>query len=339
MQDDVKGTATPARLAFNENPEAMRAEVRQRITAATEHANRYPFDAEPRVMAAVAAHFGCPEQEVMLVRGIDECFDRIAGEFPAMRYVTAWPGFNGYRGRIDVLGLDRFEIGLDERLMLREDDLARVDANDVVVLADPANPTGLSVGEATLARLQERCGLLVVDETYVDYSMRRGEPLRHGEGRLVFRSFSKSYGLAGIRLGAVFGPAALIAAMKRKQWFCNVGILELCALEAALEHDHARQAHVRSVLSERTRVEQALREAGLRVTPSEANFLLVASEEPLAAIAHLDTRGVQVKNAGELGLHGHLRITIGSAWENDRMLAAMIEHSQVKRVIYDRCGT
>lgn len=330
MQDDVKGTAALARLAFNENPEAMRAEVRQRIAAATEHANRYPFDAESRVMAAVAAHFGCPEQEMMLVRGIDECFDRIAGEFPAMRYVTVWPGFNGYRGRIDVLGLDRFEIGLDERLMLREDDLARVDANDVVVLADPANPTGLPVGDATLARLQERCGLLVVDETYVDYSMRCGEPLRYGEGRLIFRSFSKSYGLAGIRLGAVFGPAALIGAMKRKQWFCNVGILELCALEAALEHDHSRQAHVRSILSERNRVEQALRGAGLRVTPSEANFLLVASEEPLTTIAHLAARGVQVKNAGELGLQGYLRITIGSTWENDRMLAAMIEYSHVK---------
>ncbi|GAA5239949.1 hypothetical protein BMMON2_27710 [Burkholderia mallei] len=88
--------------------------------------------------------------------------------------------------------------------------------------------------------MRQRAGKLLIDETYVDYSSFRARGLAYGENELVFRSFSKSYGLAGLRLGALFGPSELIAAMKRKQWFCNVGTLDLHALEAALDNDRAR---------------------------------------------------------------------------------------------------
>lgn len=322
-----------ARLAYNENPEGAVAAVRSRVDVAAQEMNRYPFEAEARVMAAVAGHFGCSESDLMLVRGIDECFDRTCAEFPSMRCVTAWPGFDGYRGRIAVSGLQHFEIGLDEQLMLREEDLAQVTRNDFVVLADPSNPTGLTVCREQLARLQERAGMLLIDETYVDYSPRRERRPDYGERGLIFRSFSKSYGLAGVRLGAVFGPAALIASMKRKQWFCNLGILDLCALEATLDNDHVRQAHVRTTLIERYKVERGLREVGFHVTPSKANFVLVAVHDAETAVHFLRERGVHVKNAGQFGLSGHLRITIGNAWENGRLLAAMTAYSRLEKVI------
>ncbi len=139
----------------------------------------------------------------------------------------------------------------------------------------------------------------------------------------MFRSFSKSYGLAGLRLGVLFGPAEAIASMKRRQWFSNVGTLELNALAAVLDHDQARDAHVASILAERARVSEALRALGYRVVPSEANFVLVANPAGARTLAWLAGQGVQVKDAAQFGLAGHLRISIGLAHENDRLLAAL----------------
>lgn len=310
-------------LAFNENPAPVEAAVVAAITAAASRVNRYPFEDEPRVMRRLAEHFDCPEANLMLVRGIDECFDRLCEAFPGMRQVSAWPDFDGYRGRIGVYGLPHFELGLTESLQLDPADLARLTREDFVTLASPSNPTSLLLGEDELAALRARAGKLLIDETYVDYSTRRRQRPAFGEHEYVFRSFSKSYGLAGLRLGVLFGPAEAIASMKRRQWFSNVGTLELNALEAVLDHDQARDAHVASILAERARVSEALRALGYRVVPSEANFVLVANPAGARTLAWLAGQGVQVKDAAQFGLAGHLRISIGLAHENDRLLAAL----------------
>lgn len=320
-------------LAYNENPEAVASGVRQGIGAAVERVNRYPFSTEIRVMQKLAEHFGYAQDNLMLVRGIDECFDRVSAEFPAMRYVTAWPGFDGYRGRIKVNRLAHFEIGLDAGLALKQEDLEQVGKNDFVVLANPSNPTGLALTAAQLGLLQQRAGKLLIDETYIDYASFRGRSLEYGDDRLIFRSFSKSYGLAGLRLGVVFGPQAVIAAMKQKQWFCNVGVLDLHALEAAIENDHVREAHVRATLHERNRLEQALRGIGYQVVPSEANFILLRHDRVEAASQFLAQRGIQVKDASQFGLGQHIRISIGSAADNSRLLAVLAEYSNTHEVI------
>ncbi|KOS73995.1 aminotransferase class I and II family protein [Burkholderia mallei] len=166
--------------------------------------------------------------------------------------------------------------------------------------------------------MRQRAGKLLIDETYVDYSSFRARGLAYGENELVFRSFSKSYGLAGLRLGALFGPSELIAAMKRKQWFCNVGTLDLHALEAALDNDRAREAHIAKTLAQRRRVADALRGLGYRVASSEANFVLVENAAGERTLRFLRERGIQVKDAGQFGLHHHIRISIGREEDNDR---------------------
>ena len=314
-------------LAFNENPEAVEPAVCAAIAAAATRINRYPFDDETRIMPRLAEHFGCPERNLMLVRGIDECFDRISAEWPGMRFATAWPGFDGYRGRIAVFGLDHLELGLTDTLQLNPADLARISRNDFVVLASPSNPTGLALTPDERALLRQRAGKLLIDETYIDYSSQRMRVPGHGENEYVFRSFSKSYGLAGLRLGVLFGPADAIASMKRKQWFSNVGTLELNALQAALDNDHARDAHVVSTLAERQRVSDALRALGYRVVPSQANFILVANPAGERTLSYLREHGIQVKDAVQFGLPLHLRISIGRQRENDRLLAVLAAYS------------
>lgn len=319
-------------LAYNENPESVASGVKRGIGSAAERVNRYPFSTEIRVMQKLAIHFGYAQENLMLVRGIDECFDRISAEFASMRFVTAWPGFDGYRGRIKVNRLAHFEIGLTKDLMLKQEDLEQVTKNDFVVLANPSNPTGLALTAEQLDLLQKRAGKLLIDETYVDYSSFRGRSLAYGDDRLVFRSFSKSYGLAGLRLGVVFGQKAIIAAMKQRQWFCNVGVLDLHALEAAIENDHVREAHIRTTLHERRRVGQALRDLGHEVVPSEANFILVKNDGVEAASHFLARRGIQVKDASQFGLNNHIRISIGSEADNSRLLAVLAEYSNTLKV-------
>ncbi|MDQ1815084.1 histidinol-phosphate transaminase [Massilia sp. CCM 9210] len=313
-------------LAYNENPALVASSVKQGIGSALEYVNRYPFSTEIRVMQKLALHFGYPQENVMLVRGIDECFDRVSAEFGNMRFVTAWPGFDGYRGRIKVNRLAHLEIGLDEDLSLRQEDLEQITKNDFVILANPSNPTGQALTAQQLDLLQQRAGKLLIDETYIDYASFRGNSLAYADDRLVFRSFSKSYGLAGLRLGVVFGPCALIAAMKQKQWFCNVGVLDLHALEAAIESDHVRDAHIRATLHERRRVRQALSDLGYQVLPSETNFILVKHDQVDTAVQFLARRGIQVKDAAQFGLENHIRISIGTEAENNRLFAVLADY-------------
>ena len=89
--------ARHVQLAFNENPAQVSEKIKAGIDLGANTINRYPFAIEERVMQKLARHFRCPQDNLMLVRGIDECFDRVSAEFPQMRYVTALPGFDGLR--------------------------------------------------------------------------------------------------------------------------------------------------------------------------------------------------------------------------------------------------
>ena len=311
-------------LAFNENPEPVAEAVKSGIRSGVDAINRYPFATEERVMQKLAHHFKCPEDNLMLVRGIDECFDRISAEFPHMRYAIVQPGFDGYAGRINVHRLARYDVRLNPDFSLNLHDLAQISGNDFVFLANPSNPTGKALTPFETRLITRQAGKVLIDETYVDYSEASQQPLAFGGNKLVFRSFSKSYGLAGLRLGVVFAEANLITAMKAKQWFCNVGVLDLCALEAALEHDQARQNHVANIRSERSRVTQALREMGYAAAPSEANFVLVP-DPANKALRFLASRGVQVKDTRQFGLADHMRISIGLPEHNDLLLTLLAE--------------
>ncbi len=318
-------------LSHNENPEPVSAQVRARIRQGANCINRYPFDIEKQVSAKLATHFGCTEEEFILVRGIDECFDRLSAEFPQMRYAFAWPGFNGYKGRILANRMKGFAIRLHEDFSLHEDDLAKLTTSDFVFIANPDNPTGRSLTAKEEELLRSRAGKLLIDETYIDYSAFRYRGLIFDNRQFVFRSFSKSYGLAGLRLGMVFGAPEIIRALKVKQWFCNVGTLDLYALEAAIENDQARAAHIEKTLSERTRMTAEMRRLGYQVLVSETNFILVKNNANNDIVNFLERNGVLVKDTSQFGLENYLRISIGVEAENDSLLALLTEYSTCRK--------
>jgi histidinol-phosphate/aromatic aminotransferase/cobyric acid decarboxylase-like protein len=327
MAMDVRTSPETLMLAANENPERVPREILEGIRAGAGLVNRYTYASEARVLAKLAAYYRCPQENLVLVRGIDEAFDRLSHEFPAMRYAAAWPGFDGYARRIRVHGYRHFRIRLTEDFALEPADLEALSPDDFVFLADPSNPTGRPLSRDEHRAIRECAGKIFLDETYADYAGGDGGCPSFGGNVFVFRSFSKSFGLAGARLGVVFGEAGVIGKMRSKQWYCNVGVLDLCALEAAIEHDVLRQRHVEKTVSERERMRAAVARLGFHVYPSSGNFILVPDNPASSIETFLRDRGIVVRNTARFGLMDHVRISVGLPEENDRLLEALAEYA------------
>ena len=201
----------------------------------------------------------------------------------------------------------------------------------VVYLANPNNPTGTWFGrealEALLARIPHDT-LVVLDEAYHEYADAQEVPdgaalvARH-PNLVVTRTFSKGYGLAGLRLGYAIAHPEVIAVVNRLRESFNANAYALLAAREALEDPHHVALIRAKTRAERDRVGGVLRGAGYLVHPSQTNFLLVDFHESAAPIeARLLERGIVARPMGGYGLPTCLRLTIGRPDENDRALAA-----------------
>jgi len=327
MRTDMQTVAKTLMLAANENPEPVAREILEGIRAGAGLVNRYTFESEARVLEKLATYFQCSEKNMVLLRGIDEAFDRLSHEFPAMRYATAWPGFDGYVNRIRVHGYRHVEIRLTDDFALDPADLKKLSKDDFVFLADPSNPTGRPLSGEEHRRVRERAGKVFIDETYADYAGGDGGCPAFGGNVFAFRSFSKSFGLAGARLGVVFGAEDVIARVKSKQWYCNIGVLDLCALEAAIENDFLRRRHIEKTVSERERMNKMVKSLRFCVYPSEGNFILMRDNQKNSIETFLRARSIVVRNTARFGLLDHVRISVGLPAENDRLLEALTEYA------------
>jgi len=199
----------------------------------------------------------------------------------------------------------------------------------------PHNPCGTLLSAAGVRRLVAAAarvgGTVVVDEAYMEYVPDADgvalELIRAGAGCLLLKTFSKAYGLAGIRVAYAVGPARLVAALECHRPRFGVGQLGLTAAVAAV----GDQPHVRRVSAENARVRDRtahlLRSAGFGGPPSSASFLLVAVGVDSAGLSRrlLDTRAIDVVDAGHLGYPRHLRVSLGTAEEMESFCAAVRE--------------
>jgi histidinol-phosphate aminotransferase len=204
----------------------------------------------------------------------------------------------------------------------------------LVFIANPNNPTGTWVAERVVERFLDALppGVIAVfDEAYFEYVSRRTFPdilRRVRGGRAVFslRTFSKAYGIAGLRIGYLVGPPEHVAEMNKVREPFNTNHLAQVAAVAALADERHLRRVVRVNRKERLRLGAALAALGLEVVPSEANFLLVGvHRDGNALYQNLLRRGVIVRPVGNYGYPRHLRVTVGLPEENDRFLAALRE--------------
>ena len=196
---------------------------------------------------------------------------------------------------------------------------------DVVFVTSPNNPTGQSISLADLRRLLEAMtgGVLIVDEAYGEFS---AEPSavhlieQHPTRLVVSRTMSKAFAFAGGRLGYFVAAPAVIEAVLLVRLPYHLSALTQAAARAALRHSGETLASVAALAAERDRVSAALNAMGFRVVPSDANFVLFGEfREAAVAWQHYLNDGVLIR---DVGIPGHLRVTIGLPEENDAFLAA-----------------
>ncbi|WP_260088577.1 histidinol-phosphate transaminase [Suttonella sp. R2A3] len=199
----------------------------------------------------------------------------------------------------------------------------------VVFLADPNNPTGNALdAEAIRAIVAAAPGLVVLDEAYGPYSeSSSAELLTEYDNLVVMRTLSKM-GFAGLRFGYLFGPAAWMNEFAKVKPPYNVNVLTLASIDFALEHFTFTEAQTAMICRERERMFAEYQKLdGVKVWPSQANFLLMRVNDANAAQQALLARGIWVKSVSHVDpmLENCLRITISNAQENDRCLMALRE--------------
>ncbi|MGN6154086.1 MAG: aminotransferase class I/II-fold pyridoxal phosphate-dependent enzyme, partial [Lysobacteraceae bacterium] len=201
------------------------------------------------------------------------------------------------------------------------DDIGKFCKSDVVLIANPSNPTGNAMRQRDLEDIRNACGILFFDRTYRHYSEQKNLlPLENNQ--LTYHSLSKAYGLAGFRLGIVVGPKHEIGELRKLAGYCALGTVSLALIESALRNEAFFMERACADVKERNRVFRELEAVGIGIRNTETNFLLI-NTNGTPYQERLQQENILVKDAGPLGLPGHLRVSIGLESQNDRLISAI----------------
>lgn len=337
------GTDVLVELGANENPYGPSPRAAAAIVAQLEVLHRYPDPLGGDLKRALAAKHGVGVDRLMLGNGSHELLMLLGQVFagPGTDVVFSRHGFAVFALATQAAGATmRIAAPLprDGAMPLGHDLDALLEAitadTRLLFVANPNNPTGTWFGGEALDAFIERVPpevIVVVDEAYAemadapDYASALGRIERH-PNVVVTRTFSKAYGLAGLRVGYLVAAPGLVAVMERLRESFNVNGPALAACEAVLDDEaHLRMACRRNA-EQREALVDALKARGLEVFPSQTNFVLVGFGREAAPIERaLTDRGVILRPMGGYGLPDCLRISVGNPDENARLLAALDE--------------
>ncbi|WP_338665259.1 histidinol-phosphate transaminase [Pararoseomonas sp. SCSIO 73927] len=338
-ESKVPGVNRIVKLSSNEGPFGPPPAAVAAIAEAAKEANRYPDGGATAIREAIGKHHGLDPNRIVVGNGSDELLALLilayGGE--GTEIVMSAHGFLMYEltGRwagCNVLKVPEKDLQADIDGIIA----ACGPRTRLVILANPNNPTGALLPQAEVDRL--RAGLredilLVLDSAYAEYvtdpDYNAGAKLVDaGTNTVMTRTFSKVWGLGGMRLGWLYGPPAVIDVLNRVRSPFNVSSTAQAAGIAALSEPgwvEKNVAHNREWVAKMT---EGLTKLGLKVHPSHANFLLVdfgSPEAGKAADAHLRSRGLIVRGVTVYGLPSCLRITIGTAEECGMVLDALAD--------------
>lgn len=328
------GISGSVKLASNENPIGPSAKAVDALRNCVEGVHRYPDGGSFALKKALADKFEISSQQVVLGAGSDEILELLAKCFlgEGDEVIFPWPSFAMYPIVIKGVGATPVAVPLTENF---EHDLSAMvaaitDATRMIFICNPNNPTGAGIGAQALddfmAQVPE--GIVVaIDEAYFEYARRSDFPdalawVRKRPGTIVMRTFSKIYGLAGLRVGYGITDVEIAGYIERARHPFNVNLPAQVAALAALSDD-AHVAASRKMNAEGIAyVEKELAALGLRSWPTEANFLLI--EVGVAdCYDQLLQMGVIVRPMDGFGLPGFIRITLGSPRENQIAMKAL----------------
>lgn len=324
-------------LHLNESPADLPDDLKRELGARIQAMDwsKYPIADGARLAADLAQAYGLDPAGILVGNGSNELLQLllVACVEPGDGVVVASPSFSLYALQAAALGARIVEVPLraGDAAGFRfpvEQLVAAAQTAKLVLIGSPNNPTGTTLSAEDAAELAAGVPcLLGIDEAYRDFCGQDFAPLLRSHPRLVlFRTFSKALAAASLRAGCMLGAPALCAELRKVQLPYNLSAVTCLVAGELIRRPQLVAARARLVVEERERVARNLRELGLAVHPSGANFLLFEQAARPASELHaaLFRRGVLIRNVSSArGLERALRVSIGAPAANDAFLAAL----------------
>ncbi|MEM8906643.1 MAG: histidinol-phosphate transaminase [Bacteroidota bacterium] len=302
--------------------------------------NRYPDPLQRALKKKIAQLKKVAPEQIFLGNGSDEAIDLLLRIFcrPGVdQIITLPPTYGMYKVSAALCDVAVKTVPLQANFQPNVP--AILDASDpqtkMLFLCHPNNPTGNLLEEAAIIQLLENFpGLVVIDEAYIDFSNEKSNVrlLKQFPNLVVLQTFSKSWGLAGIRLGMAFASESIIALFNKVKPPYNLNSLTQTAALEALKQSATKDLHLQQILEQRDVLQQQLSgfEFVVKIYPSATNFLLVKVLEPQALYQFLLTQKIIVRDRSKTLLCDHcLRFTVGTPAENQQLLQVLQQYQAI----------
>ena len=336
-QSAIAGHADPLKLSSNENPFGPSPAAIAAMLGALADSHRYPSTDHASLRAAIAGVHGLDPDRIICGTGSDEVIHLLCQAYagPGLEVMHTEHGFAMYRISALAAGATPVEVPERDRVVDVDAILDRAGPDTrLVFVANPANPTGTLLPMDQIIRLAdglpETC-IFVLDGAYAEFAegYDGGAALVAARDNVVMmRTFSKAYGLGGLRVGYGYAPRPIIDVLNRIRGPFNLSGIALAGAEAAVQDTAWVAECLRVNATERARLTGGLRQLGIACDDSAANFILARftdEAQALAADTHLKARGIIVRHPRNYGFPQALRITVGRAQDNSRVLDALAD--------------
>lgn len=293
--------------------------------------NRYPDPVQIELKAKISKIKGVPAKNIFLGNGSDEAIDilyRVFCEPGRDKVIIVPPTYGMYEVSANINDVEVVKVPLTDQFQLDVETIVGTEAK-LLFLCSPNNPTGNSLrGEDVIKVLDSFTGIVVIDEAYINFAKQKSfiTELVKFPNLVVLQTFSKAWGMAGVRLGMAFAGEEIISAFNKVKPPYNVGVLPQQAVLKALDGLAEVNGWIKEIVAERNKLSMALQALPFveKVFPSDANFLLIRVIGPKKIYEYLAGKGIIVRDRSKVnGCEGCLRITVGAPAENRLLIETL----------------
>ena len=299
-----------------------------------ENFNRYPDPLQLKIKDRLSQIKGVPPRNIFLGNGSDEAIDILFRAFcrPGVdNVITVPPTYGMYEVSANINDVQVRKVKLNADFQLDMEAIAEtIDENTkIIFICSPNNPTGNSIDRDDIQTLLANFeGLVVVDEAYINYSRQKTfiQELTESSNLVVLQTLSKAWGLAGLRVGMAFASEEIIEVFNKVKPPYNINQASQQLVLQALDNVEQVNDWIRQTVAEREKLRAQLESLDFvqKIYPSDANFLLVKTADPLSIYQSLTSQGIIVRDRSKVELcEGCLRITVGTPEENETLINAL----------------
>ena len=296
--------------------------------------NRYPDPRQMKLKTRIGEIKNIPVANIFLGSGSDEPIDLLIRAFcePGKdNIVSISPTYGMYRVAADVNNVKVIEVPLTEEFGLEADNVLNAvsPSTKLIFLCSPNNPSGNALNDKEMKRIVAGFnGVVVVDEAYIDFCPDKSflPSLKKYPNLVILQTFSKAWGMAGLRLGTAYADANIVEVLSRIKYPYNLSVLTQNKALELLSFEEKKSEWVKVLLGERSKLIQELGQFPfvIKIFPSDANFLLVKTFDPKGIYHYLTEEKIIVRDRSEIRLcDGCLRISVGSPEENITLINAL----------------